>query len=111
MGVISKYPYFANIIYIKICIFICYLHAWKSKSLTAYNSCYERARDLISFPVDRKLESISENVKILIDPESWLGLPKTVFVYISIQISAVVAKVGELPNIKKWVESRPASIC
>jgi len=27
------------------------------------------------------------------------------------KISAVVAKVGELPNIKKWVESRPASIC
>ena len=27
--------------------------------LAAYNFCYERARDIISFPVDRKLKSIN----------------------------------------------------
>ena len=52
----------------------------KTKYLTAYNFCQQYAEDLISFPVDHKLESINENVKnIKIDPESWLQLPKTFF--------------------------------
>ena len=33
--------------------------------LTVYNFCYERASDLISFPVDLKLKSINENVKYI----------------------------------------------
>ena len=31
--------------------------------LTAYNFCYERAREIIAFPVDRKLTSININFK------------------------------------------------
>ena len=38
-----------------------YLHAWNCKSLTAYNFCYECAREIISFPVDQKYEIINEN--------------------------------------------------
>ena len=41
----------------------CYSHAWNCKSLSAFNFCYECARDLISFPVDQKYEIINENDK------------------------------------------------
>jgi len=40
-----------------------YEHAWNWKSLITNNFCYERARDLISFPVDQKLKIIIINVK------------------------------------------------
>ena len=36
------------------------LHAWSCKSLTAYNFCYEYAKDFY-FQVDQKYEIINEN--------------------------------------------------
>ena len=41
----------------------CYLNERKSKSLTAYNVCYDCARDLISFQVDQVL--VFELMKII----------------------------------------------
>ena len=38
------------------------LHAWSCKSLTAYNFCYEYAKDFY-FQVDQKYEIINENDK------------------------------------------------
>ena len=34
----------------------------KLQMFTAFNFCYERVRDLISFPVDQKLKSFSKSI-------------------------------------------------
>ena len=53
----------------------------------ANNFCYERARDLISFPVDRKLKSNIINVKSI---KTGQQLPKTmkikIVTYMKMQI-------------------------
>ena len=51
-----------------------------SNSLTAYKFCYTHDRDLFSFPVDQKLESINGTLKkICLELRVWF--PKTVFFY------------------------------
>ena len=41
------------------------LISWKCKSVTTYNFCFNRVRDLISFLVDQILKSIHENVQTI----------------------------------------------
>ena len=41
------------------------LIAWKCKSLTTYNFCFNRVRYLNSFQVDKKSKSIDENVQTI----------------------------------------------
>ena len=39
------------------------MHEIANHCMIASNFCYDRARDLFSFPVDRKLKSINPNFK------------------------------------------------
>ena len=60
-------------------------HAWYWKSLSAYNFCYECARDLISFPLEQKYEFFNKN-----DPESWLWFPNTPFFLDTLYILGII---------------------
>ena len=82
------------------------MRAWKSKSLTTYNFCYICARDLISFPVDQKYESINENdKKIKIFSYLRLEFPKTFFRHPVYGCSVPEVWVGLDPQLGKRPEN------
>ena len=66
--------------------------------LTAYNFCYERARDIISFPVDRKLKTINKNVKYIENQSRITAarLPKI----LKIKIVTYIHENANLENLK-----------